>query len=186
VSLYKLVQWTEDLNLSDFYQQALTKGFNNNSSQHMLVDCFRKEREWAVWILYYDGIAAGSVAAHSLDFLENSYRICARTCVLTHLLPRTHLRSLGYTCQQHQNATAQFFIPRCIEWAAGANKDLYITTHPSDVGSQRLVHNTYCPALEKTGALTRSFEHNYREHLQTFWKLNTVVFLEQLDRLPRW
>jgi len=185
VSLYKLVQWTADLPLDDFYHQASIKGFNNNSSQHMLVDCFRNERKWAAWILYYNGTAAGSVASHSLAFLENSYRICARTCVLTHLLPLQQLRSLGYTCQQHQNATAQFFIPQCIEWAENA-KDLYITTHPSDTGSQRRVHNTYCPALEKTGALTRSFEKNYRGHIQTFWKLNTSVFLEQINQLPRW
>jgi hypothetical protein len=185
VSLYKLVSWSEELDLTDFYRRAADRGFENNSNQKILVDCFRREREWKVWILYYNEIAAGSVAAHSLDFLENSYRICARTCVMTDLLPKAHLRSLGYTCQQHQNATAQFFIPQCIEWA-GQDKDLYITTHASEVGSQRLVHEIYCPALEKTGALKKSFEQEYRGHLQTFWKLNVDIFLEQLNRLPRW
>jgi hypothetical protein len=185
MSSYNLVPWSEQLDLTEFYQQAHERGFENNSSQHMLVDCFRKEDSWAVWMLYYNDVVAGSVAAHSLDFLKNSYRICARTCVLTNLLPLDHLRSLKYTCQQHQNVTAQFFIPQCIEWA-GANNDLYITTHPSGVGTQKLVHNIYCPALEKTGALTRSFEKEYRSHLQTFWKLNVDVFLQQLNELPRW
>jgi hypothetical protein len=105
--------------------------------------------------------------------------------VFTDQLPFTQLRTLNYTCQQHQNITAQFFIPKCIEWA-GRDKNLYITSHPSDVGTQRLVHNIYCPALEKIGTLTKEAEIDYRGHTQTFWKLNVDVFYQQLDRLPRW
>jgi hypothetical protein len=63
---------------------------------------------------------------------------------------------------------------------------MYITTHPSDVGTQKLVHNIYAPSLEKTNVLSRSFEREYRGHTQTFWKLNPNVFLEQLNRYPRW
>lgn len=179
------MRWHEHLDLAGFYHLTAKNGFDNNSNQKMLVDSLRNEREWAVWILYYNNVAAGSVAAHSLDFLDNAYRICARTCILTQLLPKSHLRSLGYTCQQHQNATAQFFIPQCIQWAGGDNS-LYITTHSSSIGSQRLVHEIYCPALEKTGALVRSFEKHYRGHLQTFWRLDVAVFLRQLNLLPRW
>jgi hypothetical protein len=151
----------------------------------MLIDCFDSEREKQLWIFYYNKIAAGSVEAHSLDILPNAYRICARTCVFTDLLPFHQLRSLKYTCQQHQNITAQFFIPQCIEWA-GRNKDLYITSHSSPTGTQKLVHNLYCPALVKTGALERTCELEYRGHVQTFWKLNVDVFDKQLNQLPRW
>ena len=42
------------------------------------------------------------------------------------------------------------------------------------------------PILEKTGVLTRDFEKEYRSHLQTFWKLNTDVFLEELNKYPKW
>ena len=154
--MYSLVEWSPDLDLSEFYAKAESKGFLNNASQKMLVDCFRKEQAWQVWILYYNNLASGTVAAHSLPGLgPNAYRICARTCVFTDQLPLQQLRSLNYTCQQHQNITGQFFIPKCIEWA-GENKDLYITSHPSNVGTQRLVHNIYCPALVKTGALERT------------------------------
>jgi len=184
--MYKLVTWTPELDLTDFYAEAESRGFVNNASQKMLVDSLAKEREWCVLILYHNDKAVGSVGAHSLPELgNNAYRICARTCVFTNLLPFQQLRSLKYTCQEHQNITAQFFIPACIEWA-GQDKDLYISSHPSDVGTQRLVHNIYCPALVKTGALEQTCELEYRGHVQTFWRLNVPTFLTQLEQHPRW
>jgi hypothetical protein len=183
--MFKIVPWSAELDLTKFYELASKKKFENNASQKALVDCFRNEREKQVWILYYNEEAVGSVAAHSLDILPNAYRICARTCVFTDKLPFQQLRSLNYTCQQHQNVTAQFFIPQCIEWA-GKDKNLYITSHPSHVGTQKLVHNIYCPALEKIGTLIKETEIEYRGHRQTFWKLNVDTFFDQLNRLPRW
>ena len=184
--MYSLAKWTADLDLTDFYAEAKLRGFVNNASQQMLIDSLTKEREWCVWIFYYNNKAVGSVGAHSLPELgSNSYRICTRTCVFTDLLPYHQLRALTHTIKRHQNITAQFFIPQCIEWA-GHDKDLYITSHPSSVGTQKLVHNIYCPALVETGALDRTCEFEYRGHLQTFWKLNVDVFYEQLNQLPRW
>jgi len=183
--MYSLVKWNPKLDLTEFYAEAERRGFVNNSSQKMLVDSLTKEREWCVWILYYNNKAVGSVGAHSLPELgPNAYRICTRTCVFTDLLPYHQLRALTYTIKQHQNITAQFFIPACIEWAK--DSDLYISSHPSDVGTQRLVHKIYCPALVETGALERTCELEYRGHLQTFWKLNVDVFYQQLNQLPRW
>ena len=49
-----MIPWTEDLDLSIFYQEAEKRGFKNNSSKKMLVDSFRNEKEWSVWILYYN------------------------------------------------------------------------------------------------------------------------------------
>ena len=80
--MYNIIPWTEDLDLTDFYAEAERKGFVNNSSQEAMIDCFKHENKWRVWILYYNDRAVGSVAAHSI---EEGYRICARTCVLTHL-----------------------------------------------------------------------------------------------------
>lgn len=186
MSLYKLVEWTPELDLTEFYAEAGRRGFVNNASQQMLVDSLTKEDQWNVWILYYNEQAVGSVGAHSLSEIgPNAYRICTRTCVFTNLLPYQQLRSLKYTCQQHQNITAQFFIPACINWA-GEDKILYITSHPSDVGTQQLVHNIYCPALAETRALTQSFTKFYRGHTQTFWRLNVPIFWQQLNALPRW
>ena len=174
--MYKIIPWSESLDLTDFYQYANAKGFVNNSNQQAMVDCFRHEREWQVWILYYDDIAVGSVAAHSID---EGYRICARTCVLSDLLPLNTLRTRNQIAT-HQHYTAQYLMPACISWA----KDpMYITSHPSGIGTQRLVHTVWGPTLEKTGVLTRAFEKEYRGHMQTFWKVNADVFLEQLEKV---
>ena len=174
--MYKIIPWTEDLDLTDFYEQANCRGFVNNNSQKTMIDCFRNERAWCVWILYYNDIAVGSVAAHTID---EGYRICARTCVLSDLLPLNTLRTRNQIIT-HQHITAQYFMPACIEWA----KDpMYITSHPSNVGTQKLVHNIWGPSLERTGVLTKSFEKEYRGHVQTFWKLNVDVFLEQLEKV---
>lgn len=174
--MYKIIPWSEDLDLRDFYALAKSKGFINNASQQSMVDCFRNEREWCVWILYYNDVAVGSVAAHSID---EGYRICARTCAFTDLMPLDTLRTRNQI-KTHQHITAQFFMPACIEWV-GKKGDMYITSHPSHVGTQRLVHNIWGPAMESTGVLSRAFEKEYRGHLQTFWKLHSHVFLEQLE-----
>jgi hypothetical protein len=177
--MYKIIPWNETLDLTEFYKEADRRGFVNNASQKAMIDCFKNEQGWQVWILYYNDTAVGSVAAHSID---EGYRICTRTCAFTDLMPATALRTReGIT--GHQHVTAQFFMPACIEWA---KEPMYITTHPSDVGTQRLVHTIWGPSLEKTGVLTRAFEKDYRGHLQTFWKLNTDVFLEQLSKVKRW
>jgi hypothetical protein len=182
--MFKLIEYSNDLDLTDFYIEATKRGFTNNSSRHMLVDCFSNEERYCVWILYYNDIVVGSVACHTLDIIPNSYRICARTCVFTDKTPYHQLRGLNYTIKQHQNITAQFYIPKCIEWANSDN--LYISSHNSSVGTQRLVHNIYCPALYSTGCIDYSVEHEYRGHMQTFWKLNVNVFNKQLNELPRW
>jgi hypothetical protein len=179
--MHSLVPWSEDLDLSDFYAEAERRGFTNNSSQKVMVDCFRNETRWAVWILYFKDTAVGSVAAHTLDGL--GYRICARTCAFTDKMPIDHLRTReGITT--HQNVTAQFFIPQCVEWVG--EHDMYITTHPSEVGTQRLVHTVWGPSLSATGCLEQAFNKEYRGHVQTFWKLNKQVFLEQLNKEKRW
>jgi len=183
--MLKLVDWSPELDLNKFYKKASEKGYENNASQQMLVDCFSKEETSSVWILYNDSDPIGSVAAHSLDFIDNSYRICARTCILTENSGIKHLRTIKKTIQQHQNITAQIFIPVCISWA-GNNKALYITSNQSKVGSQRLVHNIYCPSLEKTGVLSRAFEKEYRGLKQTFWKLDVEEFTRQLNQYGKW
>lgn len=175
-----MIPWSEDLDLTEFYADAERRGFVNNASQKMLVDCFRNEREWQVWLLYYNNKAVGSVAAHSI---EEGYRICARTCLFTDLLPQVTLRTRNQI-KTHQHYTAQLLMPTCIEWVG--DKDTYITSHPSEVGTQRLVHTIWGPTLESTGVLTKAFEKEYRGSMQTFWKVNTKVFLDQLNKVERW
>ena len=115
--MYKLEEWTEKLDLSYFYAEAEKRGYENNRNQQVLVDCFNNERKRQVWILYQNTLPIGSVAAHSLDLPElgeNSYRICVRTCTFVEAVPRKTLSTSTVIFNQHQNLTAQFFIPKCI------------------------------------------------------------------------
>lgn len=183
--MYSLVPWSQALDLSDFYQKARIKGYVNNASQQMLVDCFDKEISKQVWILFFNKRPVGTVAAHSIDIEEeHSFRIAARTCVLTDELPIDHIRTKNGILH-HQNIAAQFFIPACIEWA-GKENNLYITSNESDEGSQRLVHRIFCPLLEQKGILIFTGNRFYRGHLQSFWKLDVDKFYLDLNRYKRW
>jgi hypothetical protein len=190
MSDFEIVPWTQDLNLSDFYKEAGRRGFSNNSSQRMLVDCFRNEREKQTWLLYYRGEAIGSVVAHSFDDVmeSNSYRIAARTCVFTDRLKgMTYANGLRgiYVITKHQNPTAQFLIPACIDWCPPDAK-LYITSNELEAGTQQRVHKIFGPALEKTGVMKPVKEVNYRGTDQTVWQFDQDLFLEQLDFAGRW
>lgn len=187
--MFKLIKWTPLLDLTDFYKEAESRGFVNNSNQQAMVDCFRNEREWAAWILYQDDCAVGSVAAHSFDNVmgTNSYRIAARTCVFTDKINGTYgtaLRTIS-VITKHQNPTAQFFIPACIEWAPAGSR-LFITSNQSIVGTQQRVHNIFGPALERQGIMKRIKDVDYRGLLQTVWEVNPDEFLENLSKYPRW
>ena len=187
--MFKIVEWNPDLDLSEFYNIAKEKGFENNSSQAKMVDCFRNEREKQVWILYFNDRAVGSVAAHSFDDVmgPNTYRIAARTCVFTDKLEGPYsdgLRTIS-VITKHQNPTAQFLIPKCIEWAPAGSR-LFITSNQSTVGTQRGVHNVFGPALERKGIMRSVKEVEYRGTVQTVWELFPDKFLDDLYRYPRW
>ncbi len=183
--MYKIIPWSEELDLSEFYNAAEEKGFVNNASQKMLVDSLAKEKEWCVWILYYNNKAVGSVGAHSFPEMgDHAYRIAARTCVFTDMLPTNTLRTKNQIVT-HQHVTSQFLIPACIEWAP-QNSKLYITSNENEVGTQRLVHRIFGPAMESTGQMKRVKNLFYRGSEQTVWELFPDRFYEELNKHPRW
>jgi hypothetical protein len=184
--MYKLLEWSPDLDLSMFYKTAEKKGLYNNASQNMLIDCFLKEKQWCVWILYYNGDPVGSVAAHSFDDVmgPGSFRIAARTCIFSDMIPINRLRTLNEIVT-HQNITSQFFIPACIEWAPKDSK-LYITTNETEIGTQKLVHRIFAPAMEKTGQMKKIKETEYRNTEQTVWQLFPDKFYQELNKYPKW
>ena len=182
--MYQLVKWTEQLDLTDFYAEAKHRGFANNVSQRVMIDCFRNEPEWTAWILYQDNKAIGSVAAHSFDVMgPNAYRVLARTCTFGTARPTDGLITPKRLIAEHQNLTDQFLLPACIEWAKG---DLYATSNESTVASQRLVHKHYFTTLAKLGIVERVCEMNYRNTDQTIWRIYPDKFLANLERYPRW
>jgi hypothetical protein len=187
--MFSVIPWSPELDLKEFYDNALTKGFANNSSKEKLVDCFRNEREKQVWIFYQDNEPIGSVAAHSFDDVmgPNSYRIAARTCVFTDRINGpygTALRTKNVIIK-NQNPTAQFLIPACIEWTP-KNSKLYITSNESTVGTQRRVHNIFGPLMEKQGMMKKIKKVFYRGHEQIVWEFFPDKFYEVLNKYPRW
>ena len=182
--MYTVVNWTEDLNLTEFYAEAERRGFANNAGQKVMIDCFRNEPEWAAWILYQDDRAVGSVAAHSFPEIgPNAYRVLARTCTFGTARQNGGLITPKKLIAEHQNLTDQFLLPACINWAKG---ELYATSNESQVASQRLVHRHYFPTLAKLGIVERVCETNYRNTEQTVWRIYPDKFLANLERYPRW
>lgn len=181
--MYKILEFSDNLVLDDFYKLAHAKGYNNNTSKEVLYDTFAHCERFQTWILYYNESAVASVSAHSLEelgILGEAYRIAARTCVLADLTERPkNLRTENTIFTQHQHLTAQVLIPLCIEWA-GRDKDLYISTNENDTGKQKAVHKKYCPSLLKSGVLEEPIELEYRLSIQCFWKMNVDVFYNQL------
>jgi hypothetical protein len=186
--MYKVIPWTAELDLTEFYTEAARRGFENNASQKSMVDCFAKEKYKQVWILYHNSEPVGSVAAHSFPEMgEDAYRIAARTCVFTDRLPGVYgkaLRTIS-VITDHQNPTAQFLIPTCIAWTPPW-ADLYITSNENSVGTQRLVHNIFAPAMEHLGLMKQVKQIDYRGTRQTVWQLFPDRFLKDLENYHRW
>jgi hypothetical protein len=184
--MYKLIEWNESLDLTSFYSEASKRGFHNNSSQKVMIDCFKNEREFNAWILYKDGSPIGSVAAHSFDDImgKGSYRVLTRVCSFGDENPNQGLVTVKRLIKEHQNFTDQFFLPKCIEWTN--TNEIYATSNDSNIASQRLVHKFYFPTLEKLGIVNRVKEIDYRGLIQTVWKINPDKFLENLNKYPRW
>jgi hypothetical protein len=179
---YKVEQFTKMTpELEEFMKITKDRGLVNNSSLDMLYS-YRNEKDHALFTLWYNDIIVGTFGAHSMDFLPNSYRICARMCILTDLTDYPSVRTLNQI-KTNKHLTALYAIPKCIEWVRSVNEsgDMFITSHPSDVGTQRLVHNIYCPAMEKLSVLKNEGEYFYRGAVQTFWKLNPEKFYETIQ-----
>lgn len=185
--MHNLIEWNDNLDLTEFYAEAGRRGFVNNSSQKNMIDCFRNEREWNAWILYEDNRAIGSVAAHSFDNVmgSNTYRVLTRVCTFAESRRGKGLITPKRLIAEHQNLTDQFLLPQCIEWVAGRGS-IFATSNESKEASQRLVHRYYFPTLEKIGIAKKIKDVNYRNIDQTVWEIYPDRFLENLECYPRW
>ena len=184
---FKLVPYSNDLNLETFYQTANQKGFVNNSTKKMLVDSLSQEDRYQVWMLLWNDKVIGSTAAHSFPEMgPDSYRIACRICTFTDELPKEYqvVRTRD-TIRNHQTTTQQFFQPAGIRWA-GENKNYYVTTNENAEGTQRLVHSIVAPTLESVGVYTRVKDMDYRGTLQTVWRVNADVYFKQLEQVKQW
>lgn len=182
---YKLIPFSDTIDLAEFYSEAERRGFKNNSSRQMLVDSIASEREWRAWILYCNNEIVGTTAAHSFDEMgKDSYRIAVRSCAFTDRMPIKRLRTRTGIIE-HQHVSPQFFMTAGIEWA-GKDKNFYITSNKNSWGTQQRVHRTWAPTLAKTGCLENCGEIFYRGVEQTVWKVSVDVFYSQLEKYGRW
>jgi hypothetical protein len=63
---------------------------------------------------------------------------------------------------------------------------LFITSNENEVGTQRLVHKIFGPAMEETGQMKRIKDVFYRGTNQTVWEIFPVRFYEELNKHPKW
>lgn len=184
---YKLVEYTPDLDLTEFYAEAGRRGYENNSSQKAMFDCFRNEKEWAGWMLEYNGKFVGGFCIHSFNDVmgPNTYRILARTCTFTSETHKPEGHSKKSILIDQQCCAAQFFIPMCIKWA-GEGKRLFATSNASPVGSQQRVNNIWFPSQEKLGRFSWVMEEHYRGCDQNVWELNIENFWKSIPVELRW
>lgn len=185
--MFKIVEWSKDLDLTDFYNEAERRGFVNNSSQKAMIDCFRNEHEWNAWILYDGDRAIGSVAAHSFDDVmgPNSYRILTRVCTFAEARKDRGLITPKKLVGEHQNLTDQYLLPKCIEWVGNRGR-MFATSNASKEASQRLVHSYYFPTLAKLDIVTKIKDVYYRGTEQTVWEIHPKEFYNNLKKYPRW
>ena len=166
--MYEIREYNENLDLTYFYNKC-------------------KEKEFKLWILYNNNKPIGSTALHSFDDImgSNSYRICARTCVITEDTHLHNIRTLSKTILQHQNITSQIFIPVCLDYTKNKGT-VYITTSDKDIASMKNVHNIYAPALCKKGILKKIKDVFYKGTQQTIWELIPNVFYDSLKNHQKW
>jgi len=184
--MYQIQEYNNSIDLSSFYDCCLQKGFINNASQKRLVDTFKNQKYFKLWILFYNNVPVGSTVAHDFDEVmgEHSYRICARTCVLSDQLPIKHIRTKDGIVH-HQNICSQIFIPVILKTLPQDSK-YYITSSNKDEASMKQVNSIWTKLLAKQGVLKETKNVFYRGADQTVWQLMTEVFLEQLDAHTKW
>ncbi len=149
---YKIIPWSPDLDLSEFYSEAGRRGYENNHSQKTMFDCFLNEREWAGWMLEYNGKFIGGVCIHSFDDVmgPNTYRILARTCTFTSETHKPWPHTKQTIIVEQQCCATQFFIPISIQWA-GEGKRFFATSNANPMGSQQRVNNLWFPMQAELG-----------------------------------
>ena len=183
--MYKLIPYSDDLDLSEFYATAKERGFDNNANKHMLVETIAKEDQWQVWMLLYNNKIVGSTAAHSFPEMgPNSYRIAVRTCAFTDMMHITRARTRQGVVE-HQHVSPQYFMTAGIEYF-GKENNFFITSNGNAAGTQRRVHRTCAPLLQGEGTLSKECDLHYRGTDQTVWRVNVDKFYEDLDRYGRW
>lgn len=182
--MFSIKEFSENLDLTDFYKNAEAKGYYNNCNQEVLIDNMRHFNDYKVWLLYWKDKCVGSVGVHSLEELgilgKNAYRIAVRTCLLQDQLEgeRSH-RVHNYRHKPMNHAASQMLIPMCIKYC-GYNTPMYVSTNNSKDGIQYKVNRTWASIMHNQNYLEDAVELDYRNQFQNFWKLRPHYYVEKL------
>ena len=184
---YKLIEYSPNLDLSEFYTESTRRGYENNNSQKAMFDCFRNEQKWTGWMLEYNGRFVGGVCIHSFDDImgPNSYRILARTCTFTSETHKPWPHTKQSIIVEQQSCATQFFIPMSIKWA-GEGKRLFATSNVNPMGSQQRVNNLWFPMQAELGRFSHVKETFYRGCDQNVWELNIDNYWKSIPSNLRW
>lgn len=181
--MLKLVEFDENLNLQSFYDECTKRGLVNNNSQDRIYDSFKRYEKFKTWIMFKDDSPIGSVVAHSFeDYKPNSYRILARTCVLSDKSPLKFIRTIK-NLKEHQHIMGRYYVPKCIEFC-GVDSEIYMTTHPENTGTMKAVHKILMKVWGDKGLVEKVDEIYYRNSLQTVWKVNGRKLLDDIKKYP--
>jgi hypothetical protein len=167
--------------LEQFMSISRERGLVNNATIEDLYR-YRRERESVLFLLSNEQGIMGTFGAHSMDIFPDSYRICARACILTDKTERSSLRTRNQILK-HDNVLARFGLHYCTQWVLKQNPaaKIFITTHPSEVGAMELMHRIVCPIFERAGLVQNYGDHEYYKHVQRFWLFKPEKYYEQIN-----
>ena len=168
-----------DKPIKEFMAECKRRGLHNNDNLPSLL-AFRKHKRHVMFMLKQDEKIIGTFGAHSLHLFENAYRICVRACVLTDQTEHRSLRMVNQI-RTHQNLLAKYGLDACIKWVDDPTANLYISTHPSEIGAMALMHRIVLPEFAKSGLVERVGDFKYYGVVQTFWKVFPEKYYEQIS-----
>lgn len=190
IDMYKVVRigrycriagWQINVDLTDYYKRAKEKGFVNNASREMLIDCFDNESQMHLFLLYEDDTIIGTQVLHTFPEMgPNCWRV-GRTSLLVPPLGKG--KSI---ITKFQNHTDQFLHPAVIKFVSERKGELYSTTNMNPEAKQNQSHLIYFPLLEKMGVVDKVGDMEYRYTNQTVWKFNFNRFWELYNLFPKW
>ena len=182
--MFSIKEFSEDLDLTDFYNLAEKKQYYNNCNQEVLHDNMKHLNDYKTYLLYLNDVVVGSVCLHSLEELnilgDNAYRIGVRTCSFPEFLTgdRSH-KVHNYNDKPLNHLTAHILLPMCIKYC-GVDTPMYISTNNNQIGSQVKVTRVWAKVMSRHGYIYDPIELDYRNNFQVFWKVNAKKWIDDL------
>ena len=189
--MFNIIQYSDQLDLSEFYQNARDQGFFRHADPSVF-DYDRELRAQA-WIIYKDNKPIGSFAAHTAfprpEFKgQLAYMIWNSMCILQHEpIGKFGPRAFHYG---HQNIMSQIVSPVCIKW-------VYEQEGTDDINMYSAFIENRPPPYNK---VADKFHHRYRQsgYVQFYqtsqigadtvqwWSVDHKLFMRDHEASQKW